>query len=135
MYQTKTEKASDPTIIVDQNYFRHNGANLLYSPSAKCFTKDLNHTWLLELIGHYQSEPKLKNTPFQLWELRIREDKSATLAVKDDVPSLPIIEEKIPYTTYPVDEMDFVFTGNILMDPLEYSLDYVPETNVEKNGK
>ena len=57
------------------------------------------------------------------------------LAVKDDVSSPPIIEEKIPYITYPVDEMDFVFTGNILMDPLEYSLDYVPETNVEKNGK
>jgi len=50
------EKAIDSTITVDQNYFRHNGTNIRYSPSAKYLTEDLNHTWRLELIGNYQSE-------------------------------------------------------------------------------
>ena len=61
--------------------------------------------------------------PFQVWRLEVK-DNQAVLTMKQDSGRPIEVEQKIPYTNFPLDEMDMWLiddgTNVVLILPSEY---------------
>ena len=74
--------------------------------------------WLIDLIGSYQHE--LRDIPFQLWELRVNDDKTAAIECREDTGMTTLVRQEIPYTDFPLEEIQLYCIDGILLLPSEY---------------
>ncbi len=81
---------------------------------GKCF-------WLLDVIASYQ--PKNSQVPFQLWELEVKEDKDkrgAVITMREDTGKKALVEQKIPYTDFPLQSIKLYVINKVVLLPSEY---------------
>ena len=79
---------------------------------AECF-------WLLDAIGSYQGKNKTLDPEFQVWKLTVNQDNdSAVLRGYND--KTLIVEQKISYTDFPLDEIKLYLINNVILLPSEY---------------
>jgi len=84
---------------------------LAVAEAAECY-------WLLDVIGSYQTNPKLDKN-FQVWKLKVNKtDSSAVVRGYNDITL--IITQEIHYTNFPLDEISFYLIGGVLLLPSEY---------------
>jgi hypothetical protein len=57
--------------------------------------------------------------PFQFWTLKVKPDRTATLTCEDG-SGRAVFSKVIAYTDFPLDEISFYFTDNIILLPSEY---------------
>ncbi len=74
--------------------------------------------WLLERIFVLQDEKQLKAERFQTWKLQVK-DHAATLIAEDGNYN-ELHRESIPFTDFPLSELDFYFIDNVLLLKSEY---------------
>jgi hypothetical protein len=75
--------------------------------------------WLIdEILFAQKFEKSVKAQPFQVWKLAVK-DNSATLTCEDGNYNV-VYEKPIAYTDFPMAEVKFYFTDNVLMLPSEY---------------
>jgi hypothetical protein len=70
--------------IGTQNYYRHTIGNFMFTDGVKYLAETAQCYWLLDVIASYILKPKIKRIPFQLWELKVNKDKSATVTMRED---------------------------------------------------
>ena len=104
-------------------FYRHWTGRLIYTEGVKYLAEKGDAYWLVDAIVSHQPDKRLK-TPelaaFQLWELVVHEDKSATLTVRADSDQPAVITQEIPFTDFPLDSIKlYVCTGTLLL-PSEY---------------
>ncbi|WP_136661557.1 DUF6876 family protein [Nitratireductor sp. XY-223] len=75
--------------------------------------------WLIADIAAYQHDPAIRAEPFQHWKLSVADDRTARLACENG-NGKPILVRKIDYTEFPLEEIAFFLTDNVLMLPGEY---------------
>jgi len=75
--------------------------------------------WLVDAIGSYQGEEKVKKEEFQTWKLEVK-NETATLSMTDGNTDKKIVEQYIDYTDFPEGEWKFYLTDGVLMVPSEY---------------
>ena len=56
---------------------------------------------------------------FQVWNLKVRSDRSATVFC-DDGNGKPVYTQEIPFTDFPLDEVKLYFANNVIHLPSEY---------------
>lgn len=78
--------------------------------AAECF-------WLLDAIGSYQINKKL-NPKFQIWKLEVNQENSSAVLRGYNDKDL-IIEQKIPYTDFPLDEINIYVINDVILLPSE----------------
>lgn len=98
------------------NYFNLKLTDGVYylAQEGKCF-------WLLDIILSYQ--PKHHQVPFQLWELNIdeAEDKrTAVVTMREDSNQKALVEQRIPYTDFPLDYIKLYLIDGVILLPSEY---------------
>ena len=74
--------------------------------------------WLLDVIGSYQSDPKLDKA-FQVWTLKVNQEKNNGV-VRGYNDTTLIISQKIPYTDFPLDEITLYLMDGVILLPSEY---------------
>ena len=79
--------------------------------------------WLIDAIFSWQTNKKIKNDPmlqeFQLWQLKVKENRSAILTCSRDEDDV-VISQNIPFTDFPLAEIEFYLVERVLMLPSEY---------------
>ncbi|MES1026633.1 DUF6876 family protein [Gloeocapsa sp. BRSZ] len=74
--------------------------------------------WLLDAIAFVQREAVIAGNEalqdFQLWELKVRENRSAELVCSRDSDQ-PVWKQEIPFTDFPLDEITLYVANNVLM--------------------
>jgi hypothetical protein len=60
----------------------------------------------------------VKAQPFQVWQLKVNE--SQRILTCDDGNGRVIYEKPIPFTDFPLSEIKFYFTHNVILLPSEY---------------
>lgn len=81
---------------------------------GKCF-------WLLDIIVSYQ--PKHHQVPFQLWELNIDEEedkRTAVITMREDTGKKALVQQRIPYTDFPLDYLKLYVVDKVVLLPSEY---------------
>jgi hypothetical protein len=77
------------------------GKNFVYTDGVKYLLEAANCYWLLDAIFSYK-----KTEDFQVWSLKV-ENGSAVLTMKEDSGQPNIVKQEIPYTDFPLDEIEF----------------------------
>jgi hypothetical protein len=74
--------------------------------------------WLIDIVESYQR--KLKNIPFQLWTLEVNEDQTAVVICKEDTNTPVLVRQKIGYTDFPLDKIEFYCIDGVVLLKSEY---------------
>ena len=104
-----------------ETWYRHplNPA-VLYTEGAQHVADAGGAYWLLDEIALAQCSVAAEaRERFQRWRLRGQPDRTATL-VCDDGNGLAVFTRPIPFTDFPLDELDLYFTDNTILLPSEY---------------
>lgn len=78
---------------------------------AKCY-------WLIDIIESYQ--PELKGVDFQIWGIKVNNDKTAMVYCKEDSDKEPIVTQKLEYTDFPLDYFELYCIDNVVLLKSEY---------------
>ena len=106
--------------IGSEHYFNHSIGNFNYTDGIKFLADQAKCYWLLDVVGSYQHLNKVKDIPFQLWELTVADDNSATAVMKEDTNTPIIIKQEIPFTDFPLDHIRLYLVDGVLLLPSEY---------------
>lgn len=74
--------------------------------------------WLLDVILSYQL--KLSHIHFQIWQLEKNEDDSAVITMKEDSDKPVLVKQRIPWTDFPLEEVELWLIDGVLILPSEY---------------
>ena len=102
-----------------ENWYLHGiNGNVSFTDGAKFVADEGDAYWLLDTIAISQQDPRVKAEPFQVWKLRVQSDRSAIL-VCDDGNYNVVYLQRIPFTDFPLDEIDLWFENNVIYLPSE----------------
>jgi hypothetical protein len=104
-----------------EQWYRH-GINraVLFTDGAKYVADTAGAYWLLDEIALIQTQNKrVVAQEFQLWKLVVRPDQTATLTC-DDGNGNVVYAKEIEYTDFPLNEISFYFTNNVIYLPSEH---------------
>ncbi len=98
-------------------YFRYiNGTKL--TDGSKLVADMCQAYWLMDAIASYQTNEFVRIHDFQEWTLKKFDDDSAILICSGD-EELLVVEQKISYTNFPMEEMILYCSAKIIFHPNE----------------
>jgi hypothetical protein len=105
--------------IGSENWYQHGLVrSITYTDGAKYVADHAGAYWLLDEIALSQRVTSVKVEPFQVWKLGVRA-REGTLTC-DDGNGNVVYRKPIPYTDFPLPEITFYFTDNVILLPSEY---------------
>ena len=122
MTKETTLRASDLTQFTGTEQWYQHGINraVLFTDGAKYVADTAGAYWLLDEIAVIQPYNKrIAGEAFQVWRLRVHDDQSATLTCGDGNGTI-VYTKHIPFTDFPLEEITFYFTDNVILLPSEY---------------
>ncbi|MFA7253935.1 MAG: DUF6876 family protein [Patescibacteria group bacterium] len=90
-----------------------------YTEGVRFIAGEAGAYWLLEKILSNQILPELKGEGFQLWKLKVEDNKTALLTCDNGNGDI-VYQETIDYTDFSLDKISFYFTDSVLLLPSEY---------------
>jgi len=104
-----------------ENWYRHGiNRNVTFTDGAKFVADEGGAYWLLDTIAICQQhEKRVAGEGFQLWNLTVREDRTASLECSDGDNNI-VYTQQIEYTDFPLDEIKLYFVNNVIHLPSEY---------------
>jgi len=100
------------------NYYRH-PLGIYYTDGVKYLADRAGAYWLIDNIVAWQVEEKVKRAPFQIWELKVK-DNEGMLTMKEDTNEPELVRQKIPFTDFPLEYQKLYLVDGVLMLPSEY---------------
>ena len=104
--------------FIGTTQYHRNFTGLLYTDGVSYLAERAECYWLIDLVGSYQ--PRLRDIVFQLWELEVHADRSAAVRMREDTGEPVVVEQRIPYTDFPLDQFSFFCVHNVMMLKSEY---------------
>ena len=104
-----------------EHWYRHalNRA-VLFTDGAKHVADAGGAYWLLDEIAlAHRYQKKVKAELFQCWKLTVKPDHSAKL-VCEDGNGIAVFTKRIPFTDFPLEEIELWCTDNTILLPSEY---------------
>lgn len=104
-----------------ETWYRHPLVKtVLYTDGAQYVAEAGGAYWLLDEIAFAQKAvTAVAAEGFQLWKLTVKPDRTATL-VCEDGNGRKVFSKAIEYTDFPLPEIAFYFTNNVILLPSEY---------------
>jgi len=102
--------------IGTEQYWKHWTGVGVYTDGVKYLAEKAGAFWLLDVIFSYQK----RKEPFQLWILRVNEDKSAVVTMQEDCNTKVLIKQEFNFTTFPFKEIRLFYIDGVLLLPSEY---------------
>jgi hypothetical protein len=75
--------------------------------------------WLIDIIATTQLDRAVRKQPFQVWKLTVKADRTGTVTC-DDGNGKQVYRQELEFTDFPLPEISFYFTDNVIMLPTEY---------------
>jgi len=101
------------------HYYKH-FTGLLFTDGVKHLAERAGAFWLIDLIASWQGKQRVKSCPFQIWELKVNGDRTATVTMKEDDGEPYKVKQKIEYTDFPLSEIKLYCIDGVLLLPSEY---------------
>lgn len=103
-----------------EQWYRHGLArSITYTDGAKYVADHGGAYWLLDEIALAQTFfVAVKAEPFQVWRLTVNDGKGVLTC--DDGNGSIVFTKTIPFTDFPLPEIKFYFTDNVILLPSEY---------------
>lgn len=119
MSEKLLNKADLAQFYGSEEWYRHALArNILYTEGVQYVAEYGGAYWLIDEIVFAQKLPAVAAEEFQVWHLAVNEDNSAVLTC-DDGNNLVVYSKKIIFTDFPLSEIRFYFSNNVIHLPSE----------------
>lgn len=103
-----------------ETWYRHPfKRSILYTDGVKYVADTAGAYWLIDEIVFAQAKQAVAAQPFQHWKLTVRPDSTATLACEDGNCNI-VCTKELSFTDFPLAEIGFFFTDNVILLPSEY---------------
>ncbi len=121
MSETKLTRADLAQFTGSEQWYRHGLVrNILFTDGVKFLADGASAYWLIDEIALAQRcVPAVVAEGFQLWRLKVNADRTATL-VCEDGDCREVLRKEIEFTDFPLDEIKFYVTDNVILLPSEY---------------
>ena len=118
---TKTLTRSDLAQFTGtEHVYRHQLLpHIVYTDGVRHVAEAGQAYWLIDKIACAQIEGRHAEQPFQLWQLIVNDDLSATLSCTDGNGTV-VSTERIGYTDFPLPAIRLYLTDNTILLPSEY---------------
>ncbi len=93
--------------------------SFVYTEGVHFLAERAGAYWLIDYVMSNQYDRKIKAQPFQVWTIKVREDRSATIRAEDGNGNL-IRRFRLEYADFPLKEFSLWFIDGTLMLPSEY---------------
>lgn len=103
--------------IGTEQYHQHWMRQLVFTDGVKYVADAGGAFWLIDVIASYQRKRK---EPFQIWELKVKSDKSCVVTMREDTGQPTKVRQEIPYTDFPLESIKFYLIDGVLLLPSEY---------------
>jgi hypothetical protein len=122
MSKETTLRASDLSQFTGTEQWYQHGINraVSFTDGAKYVADTAGAYWLLDEIAIIQPYNKqIAGEVFQVWKLLVHADQTATLTCDDGNGNI-VYTKQIHFTDFPLKEIKFYFTDNVILLPSEY---------------
>ena len=120
MTQKTLTKADLAQFTGTEHWYRHGIVRkVLYTDGVQYVAELCGAYWLIDEIAFAQCNPKIAAEGFQFWQLAVKADHTATLSCTDG-NYRRVHQKKLTFTDFPLDEISFYFTDNVILLPSEY---------------
>ena len=104
-----------------ETWHRHGiNRNVQFTEGAKYLADHAGAHWLIDEIAVAQgSEARVAREKFQAWQLKVNEDRSASLVCGDGDDNI-VYTKRIAFTDFPLDEITLWFVNNVIHLPSEH---------------
>lgn len=116
---TPTSRRLDPAALRqftgDLERYRHPlNRSVIYTPGLHYVAEQGGAYWLIDALALTYGTPAMKRAiaaderlaSLQFWRLDVRQDRSAVLIMRADSGVPPAITQKIPFTDFPLEQID-----------------------------
>lgn len=100
-----------------EHYYKH-FTGLLYTDGILYLIGKTACYWFIDIIASYQY--KLKDVHFQIWKLKVNEDNSALVTMKEDSGKPVVISQEVLYTDFVLGEIEVYCIDNVVLLKSEY---------------
>lgn len=120
MTQKTLTKADMGQFTGSEHWYRHNLVRkVLYTDGVQYVAEHGGAYWLIDEIAFAQCDRKIAAEGFQVWKLAVKVDHTAILTCTDGNDRL-IHRKGLTFTDFPLDEISFYVTDNVILLPSEY---------------
>ncbi len=118
---SKTLRASDLAQFTGSEIWRPHPIwpSITYTDGAACIAEAGGAYWLLDAIVSHQHNARVRAEDFQVWTLRVADDRSAML-IGEDGNHNPVACQSIGFTDFPLPQMTLWLQHNVIFLPSEY---------------
>lgn len=103
-----------------ETWYRHPfKRSILYTDGVRYVAETAGAYWLIDEITFAQLHKNIAAQPFQHWKLSVSPSQTGTLTCEDGNGNA-VFTKAISYTDFPLAEIDFFFTDNVILLPSEY---------------
>jgi hypothetical protein len=102
-----------------ESYYRHSFGTITYTDGIKYLAEKAECYWLIDIVASYQIDKRVKAEPFQVFQLKVNEDCTATVTISDGNDNVLAVQ-KLEFTDFPMKEMTLWCVGKVLLLPSEY---------------
>lgn len=104
-----------------ETWFRHPlFRKFLYTEGIQFLAETAECYWLIDLIFGFQIDQQIvRDELFQLWELKVTENKGATLTCDNGNGEI-VFTHNLTFTTFPMDSIRLYFSDNVLLLTTEW---------------
>jgi hypothetical protein len=100
-------------------WFRHWSRHFTYTEGVQYLAEKASAYWLIDLVASWCPHPSIRHEEFVVWKLTVRPDRTAVV-IADDGNGKELTRQDIPWTDFPLDEVDLYLTDDTLLLPSEY---------------
>ncbi len=112
--RTLTQADLDQFISTEQ-YYQHWMKQIKFTDGVKYMVEAGGAFWLIDVIASYR-----RKEPFQIWELKVKPDKSCVVTMREDTGQPTKVRQKILYTDFPLETIKLYLIDGVLLLPSEY---------------
>lgn len=106
-----------PNFIGTTQYYRHY-TGIKYTDGINYLVESADCYWFIDIVASYQR--KLNGINFQVWELKVNEDKSAVVTMKEDSDKPNMVTQKVRSTDFPLNKVKVYVQNGVILLPSEY---------------
>ena len=103
----------------DLNRYRHWTGTLIFTPGVQHLVERAGAFWLIDLVASWQTDPKVRREPFQVWELKVKPDHTAVAAATDGNGNV-LASQTIEFTDFPLPSISLWLEDGTLLLPAEH---------------
>jgi hypothetical protein len=117
--KSKDEIETELMQFTGTEYYHKHPLGIMYTDGIDYLCKKYSCFWLIDAVASWQFDKKVRKQEFQVFRLKVHDDKSAVLTIEDGNYN-KVAEQIISFSDVQIEEIDLWFANGVCYLPSEH---------------